>query len=527
MEAKGREVMTQARRIHVIYFLSRMGRIEHPHLIRVHHFSRNGVHLRDVKRWLSDLRGKDMPDSFAWSYKRRYKTGYVWQDLVEDDLITPTSDNEYVLKGSEISSVPFGFTDACPCGEKKASIEKPGRNPENPQKKMEVSAKTSEIEIEIDEESSEAFESDTSTTTDESMKSNARKPEKEDTNSEKKNKRRTEKTQPPPLTNSATFSKSRSHSSGTSHVLRNLLTCGAVDTNDSAIMTINRINRTSESRSNEAGFCRTETMGGSQRIFGSAWNQQAPHQQNSRKSFTDVGVSVSVSVNTTSKSRNEPSNQKTVSAALKPIGEPNCSYAVALGFYRSVHEGRLGISREKSKPLDSPVPLNIVLPATNTSRYKIYTDGVWNSVSCLGGRGVIVRNHNGKFVVAKCKHGCSDSAMAMEAEAIRDALLLAHSIKVDSISIFSDCKALIAHLNNAHSSLDWASVMEVSDIRVLVGEFASVVFMYIPRMLNKEAHVLARGASLLSLSSMWWIYPPSFVVNPSLLKRRDVVACFE
>lgn len=35
---------------------------------------------------------------------RKYKTGYVWQDLLDDDLITPVSDNEYVLKGSEISS---------------------------------------------------------------------------------------------------------------------------------------------------------------------------------------------------------------------------------------------------------------------------------------------------------------------------------------------------------------------------------------------------------------------------------------
>jgi hypothetical protein len=42
MEAKGGEV----RRIHLIYFLSHMGRVEHPHLIRVHHFNRNGVYLR-------------------------------------------------------------------------------------------------------------------------------------------------------------------------------------------------------------------------------------------------------------------------------------------------------------------------------------------------------------------------------------------------------------------------------------------------------------------------------------------------
>jgi len=42
MEAKGGEV----RRLHIIYFLSHMGRVEHPHLVRVHHFNRNGVYLR-------------------------------------------------------------------------------------------------------------------------------------------------------------------------------------------------------------------------------------------------------------------------------------------------------------------------------------------------------------------------------------------------------------------------------------------------------------------------------------------------
>ena len=42
MEAQGGQV----RRLHIIYFLSRMGRMEHPHLIRVHHLGRNGVYLR-------------------------------------------------------------------------------------------------------------------------------------------------------------------------------------------------------------------------------------------------------------------------------------------------------------------------------------------------------------------------------------------------------------------------------------------------------------------------------------------------
>lgn len=76
-----------------------------------------------------------MAEAFAWSYKRlpagtiflrkflivleinidliacrKYKTGYVWQDLLNDDLITPISDNEYVLKGSQLTALPSGKT---------------------------------------------------------------------------------------------------------------------------------------------------------------------------------------------------------------------------------------------------------------------------------------------------------------------------------------------------------------------------------------------------------------------------------
>ncbi|XP_057849406.2 protein SOSEKI 3 [Cryptomeria japonica] len=114
METKIGEV----RKVHVVYFLSRGGQVEHPHMIKVHPAVRNGVRLKDVKRWLSNLRGKDMPNSFAWSYKRRYKGGYVWQDLCDNDLITPICDSEYILKGCEI--LPSN-QDACKCGAKSAT----------------------------------------------------------------------------------------------------------------------------------------------------------------------------------------------------------------------------------------------------------------------------------------------------------------------------------------------------------------------------------------------------------------------
>ncbi|CAL4973730.1 unnamed protein product [Urochloa decumbens] len=115
----------EVRRINVVYFLSRGGRTDHPHLFRVNHLCRAGVRLRDVKRWLSELRGKDLPDNYSWSYKRKYKAGYVWQDLKDDDLITPVSDNEYVLKGCDVRGTP------------PPSVQAPGRTPSQAEKKQE------------------------------------------------------------------------------------------------------------------------------------------------------------------------------------------------------------------------------------------------------------------------------------------------------------------------------------------------------------------------------------------------------
>ncbi|KAL3516623.1 hypothetical protein ACH5RR_023525 [Cinchona calisaya] len=362
------QVGAEVRRIHVIYFLSRKGRIEHPHLIRVHHLSRTGVHLRDVKRWLAELRGKDIPESFAWSYKRRYKSGYVWQDLLDEDLITPISDNEYVLKGSEISST---VTIEDSPSENKYSTQKeeedrdstPNSNEENQdhhdhhqETKMEEPTKNiSSPEIEKD---SPTFGSEKSSTlTDDSMRIEDQDQEKnsdyhsskEEINEEsykienppslfsstlsnKKNKNVTseEKISTPSSSASTaqpSFSKSRSYSTGASHLFRNLITCGAVDTNDSVMVTINRRNKlpvnpnlsSSNKQSEDFNVFKEllqkgDKLGGSQRIFGTNWNQE--RQNSGRKSFDGARASL--------KNKNEFNHQKS-NAAHKPIYGPPCS----------------------------------------------------------------------------------------------------------------------------------------------------------------------------------------------------------
>ncbi|OUZ99540.1 Protein of unknown function DUF966 [Macleaya cordata] len=339
MECKGGG---EVRRVHIIYFLSRMGRIEHPHLIRVHHLSRNGVHLRDVKRWLSELRGKDMPDSFSWSYKRRYKTGYVWQDLLDDDLITPISDNEYVLKGSEISAISF---DLCSGKEKKVSIRKTEApssiqvtTPENPDLKSDDISTNKETQIDEDsgpldsETSTESYESirTDSVSTPDQVQDQKSKISKTTTKTEieelgddqiensveklKKNeeeevfeKKSSSSSTSSSNSSSSSFNKSKSYSSGATNVLRNLLNCRAVDTDDSAMMTINKSKTSSE-------ICRMEsTLGGSERISCGPWN---PQHKTSRRSYSGEK---------NSNKSSEFGNQKKVSAAFKPVAEPHCS----------------------------------------------------------------------------------------------------------------------------------------------------------------------------------------------------------
>ncbi|KAL0728344.1 hypothetical protein Bca4012_024437 [Brassica carinata] len=91
------------RRVQVVYYLTRNGHLEHPHFIEVIVPVNQPLRLRDVMNRLTVLRGKNMPSLYAWSCKRSYRNGFVWNDLAENDVIYPSNCGEYVLKGSEIA----------------------------------------------------------------------------------------------------------------------------------------------------------------------------------------------------------------------------------------------------------------------------------------------------------------------------------------------------------------------------------------------------------------------------------------
>ncbi|CAI9769650.1 unnamed protein product [Fraxinus pennsylvanica] len=352
----------EVRRLHIVYFLSRSGGgIEHPHLIRVHHLSSNGIRLRDVKKWLAELRGKDMPESFAWSYKRKYRTGCIWQDLLDDDLITPISDDEYVLKGSEISSPTFNkdlsYTQKkVPMQEEPLPLEeikghKPSSIQIHSEKSMDVSTKTpSEIEeespdfgsetstfitdsVDLESETETEPEKNSDTVEQENMHGKnyqePKLPSKEVRNENHmpflnstpsyKDKKKMNNKVPmekntTPASSEPSFTKNKSYSNGASHIFRNLISCGAVDTNDSAVVTINRKNKPflnmcscDQNDVHSAEICNRYKLGGCQTIFGASCNQQ----QRSGRKICD--------------GEKDSRNQRTHSTAYKQIRGPNCS----------------------------------------------------------------------------------------------------------------------------------------------------------------------------------------------------------
>ncbi|KAL6613711.1 hypothetical protein ACP70R_035981 [Stipagrostis hirtigluma subsp. patula] len=96
-------------KVAVVYYLCRTdGQLEHPHFVEMElPLAAPGLYLRDFTARLNKLRGDGMADMYAWSCKRSYRNGYVWQDLTDDDLIHPAHANhEYVLKGSQLLLLP-------------------------------------------------------------------------------------------------------------------------------------------------------------------------------------------------------------------------------------------------------------------------------------------------------------------------------------------------------------------------------------------------------------------------------------
>ncbi|KOM42813.1 hypothetical protein LR48_Vigan05g041700 [Vigna angularis] len=422
MEGKA---LGEVRRLHIVYFLSQIGgRADHPHLIRVLHLTRNGVYLRDVKRWLGELRGKDLPEAFSWSYKRRYKSGYVWQDLLDDDLITPISDNEYILKGSQIHTTPFATTPSLE--EKKAvgcdihaekmcpQLQVVEDKEHQQQQQPPLSLAEEESQIQPDQNSktnsptkgsseisqdSLVFSSDRSSVTDDDSSKVEEEKHLEITTGSEMHQEKLETCSLPSLyhnllskkgthkddqnkthspdsslstistsSSQSSFTKIRSNSTKVSNIFRNWITCGTVETNDAALIMMNPAQtKISKEPSNipetKAEICKGDRLGGSERCFRTSWGHQDQKQQyGARKSFDGEET------NRSRKKLGDLLNQ----GSSKPFGGPICSQCGKSFKPEKMYKHMKSCKGMKALGKSAPIVEEAQLPRSSNSSHTHY-----------------------------------------------------------------------------------------------------------------------------------------------------------
>ncbi|KAF7835916.1 protein UPSTREAM OF FLC [Senna tora] len=233
--------------------------------------------LKDVKRWLGELRGKDLAEAFAWSYK--------------------SVKLEFLLD----------YAETCLLGEKKASIiaeEIPLEvqvEEGNEQKQLSLMEEPQiqrfpDFQTNVHEElSSEIVSSDRSTMlTDENECSKVEEDKLVGTGKQNPDTSFSTPSSSSSISSShSSIKEIKSYSAGVSGVFRNLITCGALDTDDTVLVTMDRDNKNvsknynDKADSNAAKIRKDDKLGGSARIFKSFWNPQSQQQQQypSRKSI--------------------------------------------------------------------------------------------------------------------------------------------------------------------------------------------------------------------------------------------------
>nr|GMD71766.1 protein UPSTREAM OF FLC [Ipomoea batatas] len=201
---------------------------------------------------MGELRGKELPESYAWSYKR-----------------TPSDESRKTSSEIEEESPVFGSETST------LTDDSPAPEP---------------AKLEEEEEMHGGRRSDAAGEKSSSLRSLFAKKKRggEDGGDEEKNGGTPRST----TSDSTTFGKSRSSSgAGGSSIFRNLISCGTVDTNDSAVLPMQRRRPVSGSPlldkdvRTSAEICKPEKVGGSQRIYRTNWNQE--QQSKPRKSCSD------------------------------------------------------------------------------------------------------------------------------------------------------------------------------------------------------------------------------------------------
>nr|XP_051220950.1 uncharacterized protein LOC127339093 [Lolium perenne] len=144
---------------------------------------------------------------------------------------------------------------------------------------------------------------------------------------------------------------------------------------------------------------------------------------------------------------------------------------------------------------------------------KVNVDGAMWTNSEKGGAGVVVRDHDGRFIAGSCHFFPSLlDPEDVELRACQRALVLAKKLKLQKIILETDSSSVVSKLNNEMKDMSMHGPL-VEDIKRELREMVDYKVKWARRTANRVAHVLAKEGCGLESCKTWFIIFPDCIGN--------------
>ncbi|RYR44282.1 hypothetical protein Ahy_A08g040636 [Arachis hypogaea] len=145
------------------------------------------------------------------------------------------------------------------------------------------------------------------------------------------------------------------------------------------------------------------------------------------------------------------------------------------------------------------------------NKIKVNIDAAFQRETGIATTAAVFRDWEGKIITGASSKFKSISALAAEAQAYREALILTKNLQIRNCIIESDCLPLVQAIK-ARSPLAEADAI-IRDILQLLEEAPDVGATWTPREGNTLAHQLAAMAAVNQLQRQWTFNPPIQIMN--------------
>jgi hypothetical protein len=195
------------------------------------------------------------------------------------------------------------------------------------------------------------------------------------------------------------------------------------------------------------------------------------------------------------------------------------------GSYDPVHF--LKMAKEALAILEVPKKLSAVLPGhgwrpPEEDVVKINTDGGLSLDTRKAGAGGVARSHLSYLgACSKPYDGISNSLIA-ETLALRDGVIFAKLRGFPKVVMETDCLEVVNLWNTRHESRSIVAPL-LQEIGGLVLSFSSFSVQHVMRSANHSAHLCAKLACTLMVTSSWIDYTPDFLIVSLLVDRSGSV----